>query len=308
MENKQRKSLGLKLSILCFAAFAFIISSCSKSSDNFSAENSQLASNESDQESTTDETDDLAISALNSNATYAAGGRSETISDDRLSCSGTTIVFSNVNVEKTSGTVTITFGPDGCTDKKGNVRKGQIVITWSGGWWFHQGASHTITLNNYSINGVAIEGTRTVTCTAFTAPSATIYSITWDVVASHTLTWPDNTTATRVVSKTRKWDHTPNGDTFTVTNGVGADVAASGTNRHGKAYTVNITSPLIYLGSCVLSNKVFIPVSGVKIITDVTRNKSLTIDFGAGTCDNSFTVTVDGASRTLTAKNDSSTD
>jgi len=27
--------------------------------------------------------------------------------------------------------------PDGCTDARGNVRKGQITISWSGGRWFN---------------------------------------------------------------------------------------------------------------------------------------------------------------------------
>ncbi len=171
MENKQRKSRKVMVSIMLFAMAAFAVSSCSKNSDTFSSQNSQTASNESAQESTTDETDDLATSAMNSDPSNAAGGRSETISDDRLACDGTTVVFSNVSVDKTSGTVTITFGPNGCTDKKGNVRKGQIIVMWSGGKWFHVGSSHTIAFTNYTVNGVAITGTRTVTCTAFAATS-----------------------------------------------------------------------------------------------------------------------------------------
>jgi len=298
----------LIFSFAFFAMSAFMISSCSKDSDDgFSGENTQTSNNESTQEANSDEVDDLADVALNSQE-VASGGRVAGLSDDRLKCDGTTVVFSNVSTDKTSGTVTITFGPNGCTDSRGNVRKGSMVITWSGGRWFKQGSTHSITLTNYSINGLSIAGTRTLTCTSVTG-TATEYSITWNIVANHTFTWTDGT-ATRKVNKTKMWTHSSSEDTYTVSNGpasAGAN-AAEGTNRHGKTYTVNITTPLVYLASCVRANKVFLPVSGVKVLTDVTKAKALTIDFGTGTCDNSYTVSVDGRSRTLVAKNDDSGD
>jgi hypothetical protein len=303
MENKNRKSMKLIFSALLFACTAFIVSSCSKS-DEFSGENLQTSSNESAQESTSDELDDMATSALNSNS--SATGRAETFSDDRFICDGTTVEFSDVADDKSSGTATITFGPNGCTDKRGNVRKGQIIVHWSGGLWFHEGSVITITLNNYTINNLAIAGTRTITCTAFTLDP---FSVTWNVAASHTFTWPDATTAIRVVNKTKKWDHTASEDTYTVTNGPGVVAnAASGTNRHGSEYTVSITTPLVYLGSCIKANKVFMPVSGVKVVTNITKSKTVTIDFGDGDCDNTFTVTVDGKTKQSRGKNDSSND
>ncbi|HEY8934294.1 MAG TPA: hypothetical protein VIM65_03705 [Cyclobacteriaceae bacterium] len=304
MENKNRKSAKLIFSALLFACAAFIVSSCSKNDDEFSSENLQTSSNESAQESSSDEIDDMATVALNSSVSIT--GRVEIISDDRFICDGTTVVFSDVSDDKSSGTVTITFGPNGCTDKKGNVRKGQIIIHWTGGLWFHEGSVITITLNNYSINDLAIAGTRTISCTAFTLDP---FSVTWNVEASHTFTWPDATTATRAVNKTKKWEHTLTEDTYTVTNGPGVVAnAASGTNRHGNEYTVSITTPLVYLGSCIKANKVFMPVSGVKVITNITKSKTITIDYGNGDCDNTFTVSVDGKTKQSRGKNDSSND
>lgn len=301
MENKQRNTKKFMVSIMFFAIVAFAVSSCNKSDDPISSQNSQTASNESSQESATDELDDMANVALNSNT--AAGGRAETITDDRLNCDGTTIAFSGTG---DAGTATITFGANGCTDKKGNVRKGKIMISWTGGKWYAVGSSHTITLDGYSINGIAITGTRTVTTTAFSITN-TNFTLTSTVAANHTITWPDATFATRVVAKTRTWAHTATEDTITESNGPGSEIAASGTNRHLKAYKTTITSPLTYLGSCVKSNKIFIPVSGTKVITDITlpdHPVSLTVDFGTGACDNSFTLTVDGHSKTIGASGD----
>ena len=69
--------------------------------------------------------------------------------------------------------------------------------------------------------------------------------------------------------------------------------------------------PLVYLGSCAKSSKVFIPVRGQKVITAIGSSgkiKSFTMDYGTGVCDNSYTVTSGTTVRILTAKNDSSGD
>ena len=297
------------LRFLLFALASFLLFSCSKNSDTFSSEDQQTSANESAQECTTNELDDIATSVLNSSTVSGSpGGRTGGPLDDRFNCDGTSVVFSNVGTDKTSGTVTITFPPEGCTDKKGNVRKGSIVVSWSGGKWYKTGSSHTVTQDGYSINSVGISGTETVTCTASTENPL---SVTWSIAANHRATWPDGTTATRKVNKTRKWDHTATEDMFTLSNGTGSFSAAEGTNRHGRTYKTYITSPLIYLGSCGKSNKVFIPVKGEKVITWIGTNgksKSMTIDYGSGACDNTYTVTAGTIVKTLTAKNDSSND
>ena len=293
--------------ILLLTSVSLFLSHCNKSTDPFSIEDKQTSNNESTQESTTNELDDIGTSILNSSPISGSPGRVTTL-DDRYSCDGTTIVFSNVSADNSSGTVTLTFPPDGCADKKGNVRKGSIVINWSGGRWYKVGSVHSVTLNDYSINDVAISGSQTEKCIAF---KALPLCVTWTIKSSHKATWPDGSSATRNVNKIRKWDHTATEDTYTVTNGTSSNYSAEGTNRHGRTFKVYITSPLVYLGSCAKANKVFIPVKGEKVITVIGSTgttKSLTIDFGNGSCDNTYTVTSGTTVRILTAKNDSSGD
>ncbi len=301
-------SLYRAILLLCIAFGASILTSCHKESDSLSSEESQTSNNESAQESTTNELDDIATSILdNSPISGAAGGRI-CLEDDRFSCLGTTISFSEVNANRTSGTATITFPSTGCADKKGNVRKGSIVINWWGGRWFTKGSSHSVSLHEYSINDVSISGSQKVTCIAFKEKPL---SVTWTITANHTSVWPDGSTATRILNKIRKWDHTETEDTFTVTNGPASVNFAEGTNRHGKVYKVYITTPLVYLGSCAKANKVFIPVMGEKVITRISgtgTTKSLTVNYGDGTCENSYTVTSGPFVKTLIAKNDSSND
>jgi hypothetical protein len=298
----------MALGAVLFAMASLLVTSCDKSNDPFSSEDTQTSNNESTLDSNSDELDDLAEVALNSQVA-ASGGRVASISDDRLNCDGTTITFSNVNADKTAGTVTIAFGPNGCTDGRGNVRKGSIDISWQGGKWYSPGATVSITLTNYSINGLGITGTRTLSCSGATG-SLTDFTITWSVYADHTFTWPSNETATRKVNKIKAWHHTATEDTYTVSNGSISisKYAAEGTNRHGKEYTATISTPLVYLASCAHTSRVFLPVSGVKTLTDTKRSVSLTIDFGTGTCDNTYTVTVNGHSKTLQAKNDDTND
>jgi hypothetical protein len=233
-------------------------------------------------------------------------GRIAGANDSRVACAYVT--FEDTTGGKGQGTLTINFNKNsngtanaaGCTDTKNNVRKGIITITWSGGRWWQVGSKITITLQDYSINGVVINGSRTLTnvSTALLVP-------TWTVSSSVTSTWPDSTKATRTVSKTRAWDILQGTVTMTQTSGAGS--AASGTNRHSISYSVQITNPIVYSASCVASDKVFFPISGTKVIT-IDTNKEITIDFGAGTCDQTYTLTFDGKSTTLTAKNDSTGD
>lgn len=94
-------------------------------------------------------------------------------------------------------------------------------------------------------------------------------------------------------------------DLIFISNGPGAEYAAEGTNRYNNPYNMSIIEPLKYILSCSRANKVYIPVQGIKVLTQVDKQKSYSIDFGDGSCDNTFTVTVDGRSKTITAKNDS---
>jgi len=297
--KKNQKAFRLVATAFLFALAAFV-TSCKKDEDPFSAEVNQTVNNESTQDAQQDEVDDIATAQLSVSDPV---GRIAMTEDGRVTCAKIT---TEIATDKSSGTVVIDFdtkpngdpNPDGCTDPKGNKRKGKITIHWEGGRWFHVGAIITITLNNYSINGVVINGTRSLHNV-----TTNILMPTWTVTAEHTATWPNGDTASRTVHKTRVWNISAG--TITVTKTDGADNAASGTNRHGKSYTVQITAGVVFKLSCGES-KVYLPVSGTKVIT--FDSKVVTIDFGSGDCDNTFTVTFENKSRIITAKNDDSAD
>jgi len=208
--------------------------------------------------------------------------------------------------------MTITFPSTGCVDGiKGNVRKGTITVTWTGGRWYRAGATHTITLNDYIANDVAITGTRSLTVASYTYTSTTFYTVIWDIVANHKLTWLDGTSATLSVTSTKQWDHSSGQETYTYSNPPVAvsSYSAQGTNRHGQKFNVSITTPLVYFYSCVRISKNYMPVFGAKTLTNLTDNISMSLNYGTTyTCDNVYALIIGSGSIALHAKNNSSDD
>lgn len=298
-----QKAIQTTLVIASLFAIALGISSCNKGSDPISGEVAQTAMNEATVNAQTGEVDDMANNQLN---VSDPAGRTDTNLDDARTGCNTTVITRTAAGDKTSGQITIDFGTTGCKDPWGNVRKGKIIITWSGGRWFLAGATHTITFQGYSINDVKFSDNDFRTVTNISTPNS---PLTFKIEASHNLTWPDGTTASRLLHITRQWVRTQTvlDDKLVYSQTVGADNAASGTNRHGKVYSVQITVPLEFSRSCAISNKVFKPVKGTLVIT-YDNTKKVTIDFGDGRCDNTFTITSGGNSRVVAAKNDSSGD
>ncbi len=301
MKNKQKAPLKAIISMMTLFAIGVLLSSCNKTTDPISGEVVQTASTDATMSAQTSDAEDIASSQLN--VTDPSGRVAAGFDDDRLTCATITRTPSG---DKTSGSMIIDFGTTGCRDSKGNTRKGKITVSWTGGRWFNPGATHTVTFSGYSINDVKFSDndSRVVANVSTTASP-----LTFNIVATHSMTWPDATTASLSIHHTRQWVRAANvtDDRFIISQTTGAASAASGTNRHGKTYSIQITTPLEFSRSCAISNKVFKPVKGVRLITYDT-NKTVTIDYGTGTCDNSFTISVNGRTRTVASKNDSSSD
>jgi len=187
------------------------------------------------------------------------------------------------------GYITINFG-DGCTDVKGNIRKGIIVVEFKGKRFF-PGSKIITTFDGYHINGVRIEGTRTVTNVTGSTTAAPKFEI---ILEDGVATWPDETFATREGSHTREWIRATNpiNDQWIV------EGSAIGSNRNGTLYQVEVTKPLVYKRECAISNRVFMAVEGTKVLT-VENISPITIDYGTGECDRIVTITINGQSRSV---------
>ena len=284
-----------------FAAVCMIfLASCTEDVE-FSENDSQSVENEAATDGYFEDADDMSALAVSAEGATLSGSRESSSgragvkpADIRFNdCVSVTLELAGDNTTAIPhGYITVDFGT-GCEDARGNVRKGKIKIEFIGKRFF-PGSKIITTFEEYSINGVKIEGTRTVTNVTESTESSPKFSI---VLTGGKATWPDNTTATREVNRTREWVRASNPlqDQWIV------DGTASGTNRNGDVYQVDITTPLVYKRECAITNRVFMAVQGVKVLT-VGTGRTITIDYGSGECDRVVTVTINGQSKTITVR------
>ena len=182
-------------------------------------------------------------------------------------------------------TLTLDYGA-GCLDSSDNkTRKGKIEATFSQP--FDQvGCVITINLVNYYVDNIQYEGTLTVTRNASHSFTTTVADGKCSN-PSWTLTWESTRTLTQTEGTTTL---TPTDDVFIMTGN------ASGVNREGRAYTVNITKQLTKRQICawIESGTIDLTPEGL-----ATR----TVDFGSlGQCDDQATLTINGNSFAFTLK------
>lgn len=192
-----------------------------------------------------------------------------------------------ITEDEATGTKTIDFGDEGCEGRDGRVRTGKIIVTVEGER-DEPGFSMTITLEDFAIDTIQIEGTRVMTYVSGTDTEKE-YNAT---LTGGKMTFPDGTEATRESTRTRIATFDEDG-TKTQVARYGS---ASGINKEGLAYSnvVDETAAILSLSTCI-EEGIFAPVSGIMTI-NIEGESEKTIDFGDGTCDNMVTITQDGVS------------
>lgn len=260
----------MKKILFFFVAFAlagFAFQSCKKDADTADYTAERVAAEDvtahNDLSEQIDYDADVAIDA------FAAAA------DDRGACP--TVTFAQPK-GTWPNTITLDYTDAGCTNNAGHNVKGRIIITQTNPI-LTQGASRSFTFENFSFDGVKIEGSRTVTNAGLNADSQPYFT----VVAAETLTYPNGTIATHSANRVR-----------TLVEGAGTAVrlddvfsisgSANGTNRNGVTYTVTITKPLI--------KKVLCPWISQGAVEITANNKTRSIDYGDGTCDKDATLTL----------------
>jgi hypothetical protein len=276
------------------------LSSCNDNDQfDFSANDSNNVENEAVTESYFEDVDDMSTLAVSADVSTSTGSRESASgregvkpSDARFTCAVVKFEFAADNtLANPHGYITIDFGT-GCTDTRNNVRKGIIQVEFKGRR-FMPNSQIIITLQGYSINGISLEGVRTVTNSSVSLEANPKFTIT---VQGGKATWPDGTFATREANRTREWIRATNplNDEWRVTG------TAAGTNRDGMTYQMEITKALVYKRECASTNKGIIAVEGTKVLT--VDGKVITIDYGTGACDKLITITINGQSKEIEVK------
>ena len=279
-ETKMKTSALIRIEkrALTFMIFVFMLAltllvSCNTDEEaalEAEAQDSETVQLESLEEGYGDDADDLATDVMMDDE-LMSGGRS-TSNDSRLACA--TITRTG---DKNAGTLTIDFGA-GCTDKKGNVRRGAIVLEYQGRW-STPGSFWRLSFEDYFINDISVEGTRLVTNVSESEDGVQAFTV---VLEDGVITFPDGSIARRKVHRRRELERDQNN----ILNRLIIYGTAQGNHRNGRGYYIEILERLIYDRTC---EDVIIPVSGKKLIKH--GNREITVDYGDGTCDNTVTIT-----------------
>ncbi len=174
--------------------------------------------------------------------------------------------------------ITIDYG-ELCTGFFGHTRSGKIIITiW--GRYMKPGSKRVVELLDYSMNGIHVEGTRTVMNEGRNNAGNLVFSVE---LKNGKITRNDTTIMTREYVRFREWvagEKTRNrwDDVFFITG------EASGVNFRGHSYHKTIVNPLEWARTCR-----FIKSGTVSIRID--DKPPFTLDYGDGTCDNKATIT-----------------
>lgn len=193
--------------------------------------------------------------------------------DDVLDCA--TITHDEVN-----NTLTIDYG-DGCEGPGGRIRAGKLVITYNDRRLV-PGSFRQIVFENFSIDGVLIEGTRRVENISESIDVSPVFQVT---LVGGKMTFEDGTFATRDSDHTRTWVRADN----PINDETQVEGTASGSRRDGVTYSIEIIERLVFRRAC-RGGRVFIAVAGVKKIT--WGDNVAIVDYGDGECDNEVTITI----------------
>jgi hypothetical protein len=194
-----------------------------------------------------------------------------------------------ITIDTTSSpkSVTVDYGSSNCTCNDGKTRRGKIITTFTG-QYIAPGTIITHTPVDYYVNDVKYEGTKTVQNMGLNASGQPFFNVQIDGTATLESGEVVDYTSTRV----RTWTTGFN----TLLNRFDDEYDITGTSEasfsRGEGYTGNTTSPIHIKVGCGF------PVSGTLDITP-TGKPVRQINYGDGTCDYSFTVTVSGYTFTI---------
>jgi hypothetical protein len=276
-----------KIATLSLFASIGLVSSCNEE-ERLTASDTQDISEEAITDSYFQDADDLGGVAIAApTPDQYNGGRTSstiTITDDRCHCATVTLE-STGTIDAPKGLITVDFGA-GCIDAKLNTRKGKLKFAYNGKR-FLPGSTVVLTTENYSINDIKLEGTRTSTNVQGSTDDAPRFNV---VLANGKATFPDGSIAERESNITWEWVRAENPiNDYLLIDQLST---ASGTTRGGRSYSVSLLEGLKYKRFCGIA------VDGIKkYILD--EEKEIVIDYGNGECDKALTISVNGVTHNI---------
>ncbi len=282
----------MKKSIILYAAILGLVAmnSCKKN-EKEEYDNSSAPKSNAFIESSFDEMTNMSDQAINGDldfynfpkvtVIYASKDQANFV--DKVPCN----VILTIDTLNSTKSVTIDWGSSNCDCNDGKQRRGKIVTTFTGKYR-DSGTVITHTPVDYYVNDNKIAGTKTVTNMGTNASGQPYFNIS----VNGTVSMTDGDVFTYSSTRVRTWTH---GYT-TLLNFSDDEFDISGTanasSTNGNGYSATITTPLHVRMGCAYI------MSGVLEFTP-TGKALRTINYGPGTCDNTFTVTINGTTYTI---------
>ena len=264
----KRLSMFIAISLM-FVGF----NSCQKDQVATTVDETTLSQQETQTEETLTDVDLLVDEAVDSNFSLLKSASIES------AAYLTDCPVITVNKTATPQVITIDFGT-ACTGKDGKVRSGKIIVTSTSFTTFPSVRDKSF--DNYFVDGKKIEGSIAKTIT-----KDQVNNIRTAVIKENiTITFPDGEgKATRVADLTRQYQRN------TLLNPLDNQIVSWGTIEFTRisgvkvTKTITSTDPLIFKVACHHI------VSGTVSVT-TSDNRSWTLNFGDGACDNKATLTI----------------
>jgi hypothetical protein len=191
-----------------------------------------------------------------------------------------------VNLTATPKVVTMDFGT-GCKGKDGKTRSGKILVTSTTLENFN--VERVKTFENFFIEGKKIEGKITKKITIDREDHTRLANVKEDV----TITFPDNGG-----KATRKSDMTREYQLFILGWNKDNVMKSWGTSEFTRANGIKVTKTIAETNPLVFKMECHQMVSGVVTFT-TSDNRTWSIDYGKGDCDNKAVVTKNGETKEI---------
>lgn len=267
------------------AVAMFFTFSCSKNDGSISDSDLALAQDDAYAEALYNEVDNAVTTNLTTlDANHYSPAAMKSTSDDGEGCA--TITVDHPDSTSFPKVITIDYGT-GCTVvfKDDTItRKGKIIVTLTDRWWA-EGAQHIVTFNDFYINDVKIEGTRTITNLGLNDMNHLELGI---VLENGKITFNDTAWMTREANHVKEWirSYNPHNDTIIITG------TANGINVRGETYERLITEPLV-LVHCTDYHWRWGIVGGIIQITNSASGVT-TIDYSGSACEENLVISKNG--------------
>ena len=276
--------------ILLSSILILALGACRKKQfDNDQFDNDQSAMLNYKIETAFDEMTNISDQAVNGNLVYYKSGKiistkpGEKPVLEKTPCD-VIITLDTINSFKT---VTVDYGNTNCDCNDGKQRRGKIVTTFTG-QYIAQGTVITHTPIDYYVNDIKIEGTKTVENMGLNTNNQPYFNVNVNGLATLT----SGETLTYSSTRVRTWVSGFNTLLYRFDDEYDITGNAEGSFSSGGGFTSQTTNPIHVKVGCGF------PVSGT--IDLQPQNKPLRIvDYGSGTCDFTFTVTVNGVTYTF---------